>query len=205
MSPQRWMELMRRLGIGENLEMFKRVLDSYFEPHRHYHTGAHIDACLHAFDSARFLAESEGEVEAALWFHDMVYDPRASDNERASADIASQFLASEGLPSPACARVHALVIATMHDKEPTEQDSRLVVDIDLSILGQDPKVYDQFELAIREEYEWVPWPLYCQKRAEILRSFLDRKSIYLTEPLRERYEPPARINLECAISKLTNV
>jgi predicted metal-dependent HD superfamily phosphohydrolase len=83
-----------------------------------------------------------------------------------------------------------------------DDDARLVVDIDLSILGQDELVYDQFERSVREEYKWVPWFLYRRKRTEILRGFLDRESIYATEPFRQRYETAARTNLERAIRAL---
>ena len=93
-------------------------------------------------------------------------------------------------------------MATAHKGRPVDDDARLVVDIDLSILGQDEQVYDLFERAVREEYKWVPWFLYRRKRIEILRSFLDRESIYGTERFRQRYESTARSNLERAIRAL---
>ena len=202
MSPERWLDLMKGLEVGEHLEMFRRVHDAYCERHRHYHTVAHIDACLRELDSFRSLAKFAYEVEAAVWFHDVIYTPTASDNEIRSADLAVQFLASAGLASEACNRVHAHVMATAHGAEPTDPDSALVVDVDLSILGQDSAAYDQFELQVREEYKRVPRFLYRRKRAEILRSFLKRKFIYATAQFRERYEAPARANLERAITRL---
>ena len=193
---------MSSFGVTGNLEMFERITKAYAEKHRHYHTAAHIDACLREFDSARSLAQSGSEVEAALWFHDVIYDTRASDNELQSAEMASRFLASAGVSPAICARVYSHIIATAHKGEPVDDDARLVVDIDLSILGQDESVYDVFERAVREEYKWVPWFLYRRKRIEILRSFLDREAIYSTERFRQRYETPARSNLERAIHKL---
>jgi predicted metal-dependent HD superfamily phosphohydrolase len=202
MTPARWALLMQRLGLAENLQMFRQIEAAYSEPHRHYHTGAHIDACLREFDAVRSLAEFEDEVEVALWFHDVVYVPQASDNEQRSAGMAAGFLASTGSAPSVCARVHALVMATVHDAEPAEPDARLLVDVDLSILGQDRNTYDQFERAIREEYKRVPRSLYCQKRGEILASFMAREFIYRTEPFRARYELTARANLGRAIKGL---
>jgi predicted metal-dependent HD superfamily phosphohydrolase len=194
---------MKGLEIGENREMFKRVHAAYSERHRHYHTVAHIDACLREFDPFRSLAKFAYEVEAALWFHDVIYAPRASNNESQSADLAVQFLASAGVPPEVCARVQNHIMATRHNSETRDPDSALVVDIDLSILGQDPAAYEQFEVQVREEYKWVPGFLFRRKRAEILRSFLERKFIYSTRQFRERYEASARVNLERAIDQLT--
>ena len=193
---------MSSFGVAANPWMFERITNAYAEAHRHYHTAAHIDACLREFDSVRFLARSVSEVEAALWFHDVIYDPRAADNELQSAEMASRFLASAGVSPSICARVHSHIMATAHKGNPADDDARLVVDIDLSILGQAEPVYDVFERSIREEYKWVPWFLYRRKRIKILRSFLDRKAIYGTERFRQRYEPAARSNLERAIHKL---
>jgi predicted metal-dependent HD superfamily phosphohydrolase len=202
MNPERWLELMKGLGIGEHQEMFKRVHEAYSERHRHYHTAAHINACLREFAPFRSLARFACEVEAALWFHDVIYAPGASDNESRSADLAVQFLASAGVPSDACARVHSHILATMHNAEPAYPDSALVVDVDRSILGQDPAAFDAFETQVREEYKWVPGSLFRRKRVEVLRSLLERKCIYSTPQFRERYEAPARVNLKRAIDRL---
>ena len=193
---------MKGLGVGGHLEMFHQIHEAYSEPHRRYHTAAHIDTCLRELDSVRPLASFACEVEAALWFHDFVYAPYASDNERRSADLAAQFLRSAGLPSEGCGRIHAHVMATSHAVEPRDPDSALVVDIDLSILGQEPFIYDRFERQVREEYRSVPPPLYRRERTEVLRSFLKRNSVYSTAEFRERYEVQARINLERAIGQL---
>lgn len=193
---------MSSFGVADHREMFERIIKAYEEPHRHYHTAAHIDACLGEFDSVRSLARSGPQVEAALWFHDVIYNTRASDNERQSAEMASRFLASSGVSSSTCDRVYSHIMVTAHKGNPVDDDARLVVDIDLSILGQDEQVYDVFERSVREEYKWVPWFLYRRKRIEILRTFLARESIYATERFRQRYELAARSNLERAIRGL---
>lgn len=203
MTSEHWLALMRRFGLRENREMFERVRAAYSEPHRHYHTVAHIEACLRELESVRYLAESDHEVEAALWFHDLVYDPRASDNERRSADLASLFFAREGVSDSAVARVRSHVLATSHNGEPKDSNSCLVVDVDLSTLGQCTETYGHFERMVRTEYLWVPWNAYRQRRAEILGSFLQRESIFFTESVRNRYEAVARVNLGRAIAVLS--
>ena len=81
-------------------------------------------------------------------------------------------------------------------------DQLLIVDIDLSILGRAPDVYDRYEVAIGEEYKWVPKVTYRRERRAVLRSFLERDSIFQTDRFRERFEVPARENLQRAIDQL---
>jgi len=200
----RWCALMRSFGTADHLDMFGRVQAAYSEPQRFYHDVTHIDACLAQFDAVLALAQAPAEVEMALWMHDAVYVPRASDNERKSADWAVAFLRSAGVSERRAELVEAHIMATVHAVEPASSDSRLVVDIDLSILGRDEATYDAFERNVRREYRWVPWFLYRRKRIEVLRSFLDRSRIYFTAAFHERFESSARANLARAIAVLAS-
>ena len=165
------------------------------EPHRAYHSLAHLAHCLDELDGGRDLAGDAIAVELALWCHDAVYDTHASDNEHRSAALAGEFARSMGLPDTTRERAARLVLATRHDVTPSPGDEALVVDIDLAILGQPPERFDEYERGIRAEYAWVPRPLFDLKRRAILRAFLERPSIYATERFRARYEASARANL----------
>jgi predicted metal-dependent HD superfamily phosphohydrolase len=185
-----------------NDDVYSKLLAAYSESHRHYHTAHHIDDCLARFDEASSIASMPKEVEIALWFHDAIYRPISSTNELRSADWAVSFLQSIGATDDECDRVHRYVLVTKHAAESVAGDAALVVDIDLSILGRGPDLYDDFERAIREEYKWVPGRIYRRKRIEILRSILDRSAVYETEHFRTRYERQARENLHRAIHSL---
>ena len=52
-------------------------------------------------------------------------------------------------------------------------DAGLMVDVDLSILGQNEQRFAEYEAQIREEYRWVPGLIFKPKRAEILQRFLE--------------------------------
>ena len=75
------------------------------------------------------------------------------------------------------------------------------MDIDLSILGRAPDVFEKYEADIRQEYRWVPSVIYNRKRADVLDSFLQRERIYLTQPFFDKYEKPARENIEKSIAR----
>jgi predicted metal-dependent HD superfamily phosphohydrolase len=199
----RWTGLWNRLGAqGDGLSIFRGLEAAYAEPARAYHTAEHIRDCLAQFDLSRHTARRPDEVEAAIWFHDAVYLPPASDNEDRSARLAQTSLAEAGAPLEVTQRVAALVLATQHLSIPREPDAALLCDIDLSILGRAPDVFDEFERRIRQEYAWVPEPAYRGARAEILAGFLRRRSIFQTDYFRDRYEAPARANLARIVKEL---
>ena len=201
MNLERWHALMSQWGVPDSDATFSDLLSAYSESHRHYHNATHIDDCLAQFDRAASLAEQPHEVEIALWFHDAIYQPTSSRNEQKSAEWASRFLISVGAPEERSDRVSKHILATVHAAD-TADDTALVVDVDLSILGRAPSDFERYEKAIREEYKWVPGPLFRRKRIAILQSFLDRPVIYGTDYFRELYETQARVNLEWAIECL---
>ncbi len=194
---ERWRRLWERLGAdGGRERLYRDVVAAWDEPHRAYHDLSHLEHCLGQLDAHRGLAASADEVELALWFHDAIYRPTGSDTAARSADGARSAIDGAGLPPALADRVVALILATCHDAAPEDADERLIADVDLSILGSPPEVYDRYEAAVRREYRWVPSFLFRRKRREILASFLERDAIFLTEPFFERYESQARANLE---------
>jgi predicted metal-dependent HD superfamily phosphohydrolase len=202
MNIERWQELLIGLRVAPETDTFSRLQSAYAQKHRAYHTSRHIDECLSLFDELKHLAEHPSEVECALWFHDSIYEPMSKLNEERSANWMAEFGAAVGLKSDSVARVRAHIMATRHVAFPADGDSRLVVDIDLAILGAAASRYEEFERDVRREYRWVPGIVYRPKRAAILQSFLDRIRIYHWEPAYERFERGARVNVSDAIEAL---
>jgi predicted metal-dependent HD superfamily phosphohydrolase len=201
-EPERWQRLWKAIrASGDALAGYERLKSAYAAPGRHYHNQRHIADCLAEFDAARALAKQPEAVELALWFHDAVYDSTAADNEERSAALAKECLASAGRPDLA-QTVAALVMATKLHNAPAGTDAALVVDVDLSILGQDERRFAEYEAGIRAEYAWVAQKAFDARRAEILQGFLKRQRIYTTEHFWRKYEVQARRNLERAIRGL---
>lgn len=177
------------------------LLGRWAEPHRAYHGRAHLAACLTAFANVSALATDPDAVAIALWYHDAVYDPRGHDNEGESAALARRHLGTAGARPDAVERVAALIDATRHAAVPADDDARLLVDIDLGVLGAPRERYARYEDEIRREYAWVPEDAFRAGRASVLRGFLDRPRIYLTAAFADR-EAAARANLAWAIARL---
>jgi predicted metal-dependent HD superfamily phosphohydrolase len=199
---QRWRTAVAPL-LPDPEPTWQQLATHYNEPHRHYHTQGHIAACLSWLDQYRHLAADPLCLELALWAHDVIYDPRAGDNEARSADWFAQQFADSDLTDQQLARVHELILATVHPHPPTDPDMALLQDIDLSILGADAELYDRYEGWIRREYEFVPEAAFRKGRSAVLQSFLDQAVIYHTVELRERLEVSARDNLKRALTELS--
>ncbi|MGM9482152.1 HD domain-containing protein [Roseateles sp. NT4] len=191
------------LGARDGEALQAELLARYAEPHRGYHTQQHLHECLALFGEFAHLAERPAEVEIALWFHDAIYDVHRHDNEALSADWARAALLDAGAPADAAERVAALVLATRHSVAPATADEQLLVDIDLAILGAAPARFAEYEAQIRVEYAYVPQAVFNEKRGAILAGFLARPVLYGTPALRERFEAPARANLQAALSALS--
>lgn len=202
---EHWQRLWQFAVLGGDAAVwYERLTQAYAETQRYYHSQQHIAECLAEFDGAKHLAQDPAAVELALWFHDAVYDPKAGDNEERSAAIAVSCLEAGG-QSKLAAKVSTLVMATKSHRTENVPDAGLLVDVDLSILGKSEQRFSEYEAQIREEYHWVPGPVFKLKRAEILQGFLDRKRIYTTDLFASKYEETARRNLENSIRKLKRV
>ena len=198
-----WSDTWRDLGLRPPADdTLASLLAHWAQAHRRYHTQQHLRECLSLFDEHRALARHPGEVALAVWFHDAVYDTSRHDNEAASADWAARVLAQAAAATEVVQRVHALIMATRHSQAPATPDERLLVDIDLAILGAAPARFDEYERQIRDEYGFVPEALFREKRGEILRGFLERPALFATPALSDRFEAAARANLARAIAAL---
>ena len=201
LAPSEWRDLCARISrtLQDDVEWFGKIVQRYDEPHRRYHNQEHIAHCLAEFRAAPKLAENPAEVELALWLHDVIYDPKKPDNEEQSAEFARELCREARTEDW---RVVKLILATKHSAAPLTEDERLVVDIDLAILGQDEDRFWRYEREIREEYAFVPEDVFRTKRAEILEKFLERERIYATDFFFGKYEETARRNLRESIRQL---
>lgn len=202
MRHERWKKLMDSFSIPENKETYTKLVSCYSEKHGYYHSSEHIEATLSHLNTVRDLADKPNEIELALWFHDAIYKIFSTTNELDSANWCSEFLIANVVEKGIIERVHRLIMATIHSAELQTKDEKLMVDIDLSILGAEPKVYDHFEHNVRKEYRFIPYFLYRKKRKEILNSFLEREQVYSTDYFYNKWEANARNNLNRAISNL---
>lgn len=198
----RWHELWPALGVGTAGENFAELEAHYASPPRAYHNLSHISQCLEVFDGVASLAKHPAAVEAAIWYHDAVYDSRAKDNESRSAELAAGALRRAGVATVLIEQVSQLILATKTHDPSADDDAPIMVDVDLSILGAAPNRFDEYERQIRTEYEWVSDVMFASGRAGVLSQFLARERIYSTDYFYQSYERQARANMKRSLEIL---
>src|SRR5262245_42014043 len=122
-------------------EALKSELTALYEaPDRYYHGLAHVESLLALAREYRAALSDPNAVEAAIWFHDAIYDSARRDNEERSAELAVRQLAGRAA-ADRVARVEAMIKATATHQVPdlgdeaARRDAALFLDFDLSILG----------------------------------------------------------------------
>jgi predicted metal-dependent HD superfamily phosphohydrolase len=180
----------------------------YQAPGRHYHGLSHIRTLLQLAHQYRELIGDAEAVEAAIWFHDAIYDSRATDNEARSAALARKLLSGRAEPAR-LKRIAAMIEATADhlipkwDDAAAANDAALFLDMDLAILGTTAEAFDRYEAEIRREYDWADEDAWRRGRSALLSKFLSRPTIFHTEAFRGRFEAPARRNLRRSLDSLS--
>ncbi|WP_053736023.1 hypothetical protein [Nocardia sp. NRRL S-836] len=179
------------------------LAERYAEPHRAYHNTFHVVTVVRdssaLADAFAFSVEERAVLALAACAHDVIYDGKPGDDERASAQWARDRLA--GLDEQHIARVESLVLATItHSSD--DPLAHVLLDADLAILGSEPEHYERYRQAVRREYARYDDPAWRTGRAAVLRSLLERDDLYVTEPARQLWDAAARSNLARELQSL---
>ena len=193
-----WLQL-----VGDDATL-NALIRRHRERHRRYHTLDHVLAVVrHAGELASIEAADDfAAIVAAAWFHDAVYEPRSSANERASARLARRDLAKLGWTEERTAAVGAMIEGTAQHLDPVDIDTAVLFDADLAILGAPRDVYARYVANVRAEYAHVDDAAWTTGRADVLDAFLQRERIFATVTGFDRWESDARANLRSEIDEL---
>jgi predicted metal-dependent HD superfamily phosphohydrolase len=94
-------------------EIFTDIATADSSADRHYHNLTHILQVLQIIDEMRPQAENPAALEFAAWFHDIIYDPKAKDNEEKSAEYATNILNLIKIPSSIIEKVGKFTSCTL--------------------------------------------------------------------------------------------
>ena len=178
------------------------VVAAWSEPHRRYHDLAHLAAVLAVVDALAGHADDPDAVRLAAWYHDVVYDPRSTENEQRSAGRARAGL--RGLvPDERIAEVERLVLLTAgHDAAPDDADGAVLCDADLAVLASPPGAYAAYASAVREEYAHLSDAEFTAGRIAVLERLLALPALYRLPENAQRWTATARANLTAELTLL---
>ena len=194
-----WVQLLQPLNVDIEMayKSFDELAQAYCQPHRSYHTLEHIGEMLKITGKLGRGLPHPIELNLAVWYHDVVYDPHSKTNEEDSATVAEEQLALIGLEPHQRDIVKQLILVTKHDAVHSSKlaESEVLLDSDLAILGASEQRYARYATDIRKEYAWVPEAEYRAGRKAVLEGFLKRPAIYRTAWLLAEGEERARANM----------
>lgn len=177
----------------------------YNHPVRAYHNLDHIAECVEVFmESAARNApvETVALVGFSLYWHDCVYDSRRDDNEARSAAVAVTMARAMGIEFWAHGTIRRLIQATTHRGTPGDESEALIRDVDLASLAARATKFDANTAAIRSEYAWASDEQWRAGRVAFFKEVLARPAIYFTPSLHQRWEAPARQNLQRGLAAM---
>ena len=187
------------------IKLVEELQGLYDQPGRYYHNFKHILQVI------SFLKENLDKINTprvvfwATLYHDIIYDTHSKfgQNEKDSAEYATSEL-SDKLSEEELKQITLYIEATIrHNIDLNDNDLYLFLDADISILGAEPEIYDNYAVNIRKEYSWAQDGQYANARIEILQDFLNRERIYTTEIAHDTLESQARINISNEIKRLS--
>ena len=180
----------------------------YAEPHRAYHTQAHIDAMLVGLRDLGSAVQHHNVVELAIWYHDAIYDPARSDNEERSATLMRAEL--DGFADPSLLNNTGLLVrATANHSIPAglpdalREDAALFLDLDMAVLGADPATFLAYKRGIAAEYVPVHGAApFRAGRARFLQATLARPRLFLSDLFHRQLNGAARLNIRVELAHL---
>ncbi|MDZ8080596.1 MAG: hypothetical protein RMX35_16195 [Nostoc sp. DcaGUA01] len=202
-----WQRTLQPFGVDEVAadKAFNHLVTAYSSSDRHYHTLKHIHHVLNTIEVLQGYTNNLTAVQFAAWFHDVVYDTQAEDNEQKSADYALELLSNLGISETITATVANLILNTKeHQAAVDDFDSQVLLDADLAIFAASPVDYAEYAYGIRKEYDWVSKTEYITGRRQVLERFVKRSHIYFTPLMLEFAEPFARSNIQEEIKYLAS-
>jgi len=169
----------------------------YSTESRYYHTLSHLENIYNQLKPFQLTPA----IEFAIFYHDIIYNTKERDNEEKSALLARKRLKELGAREEIRNKVYELIIETKKH-ESNSLDTALFLDADIAILGSKLKVYKIYMQNIRKEYSIYSDKEYQEGRYAVLKSFLKKERLYLSNYFYNLYEQNARNNINYELTSL---
>jgi len=181
---------------------FDEIILAHEDEGRYYHNLEHLNDLFTELEQASHLIDDFNLVNIAVFYHDIIYNPTANNNEEKSAEFSSNHLKLMGASEQLIKSVHEAIIRTKKHSESENNNINLFTDADLSILATKPEDYKNYSQKIRYEYITYPSYLFDKGRIQALKQLMDTGRIFKTEYFYKLYEKQALDNLQDELKSL---
>ena len=202
MLKDKFQRLFKKYSSSEELfkSYWQELESKYTSKNRHYHNLTHLENMLIELEPIKSEVQDLDTLLFSIFYHDIIYKSTRKDNEYQSALLFKKRISETSFLN--IEKSFEQIIATKAHQYSDYSDTNILLDLDLSILGQPEEIYNQYCQNIRKEYSIYPDLLYFPGRKKVLRHFLELDSIFKTSFFIEKYEESARANIEMELQKL---
>jgi len=181
-------------------DCWNEIETNYSSKSRHYHSLLHIEFMIRELNHVKNNIEKMDTILFSIYYHDIIYKSTKSNNENESALFFKKRIKNTNFKD--INTVFEQIEATKHHKLSTNNDTNILLDLDLSVLGQSNEIYKKYSTNIRKEYKIYPDFMYNKGRIKVLKHLLSLDSIYKTEYFLTKYEVSAQSNLKNELDAL---
>lgn len=202
MIKEKFLNLIRKYSNNDNYNSgcWNEIEGNYSSKSRHYHNLEHLENMLAELDKVESQIKNLDALLFSIYYHDIIYKPTKRDNEHQSALIFEKRISKTSFIN--LSECMAQIEATKEHKISANNDTNMLLDIDLSILGKSAGEYKLYCENIRKEYSIYPDFMYRKGRIKVVKSILQLDNIYKTDFFINEYENQAKENLNLELSKL---
>ena len=202
-----WYNLNSKYTYDNNLisQFYSEIEKKYNASNRFYHNLDHVEAMLLETKKYQNVLNDYDSFLYAIWFHDIIYEPKYNDNEEKSAECARKFLNSINYEKNRINKIIDLILRTRdHSNQNINEDidSQIFLDCDIIIFASARANYLNYAKSVRNEYSSIPDTIYNKGRIKVLESFLNKPYIFRNKTFQKLYEKKARKNVKYEIKML---
>jgi len=202
MIESNFLELIGRYSDDKafNTQCWKEINQNYNQKSRYYHNLVHIEKMLMELEDVKEKVEKLDAIRFSIYYHDIIYKSTRSDNEYKSAEYFKERVAKTNFSY--VEDCFKQIEATKTHKKSDDNDTNILLDLDLSILGSNNEEYQEYCKNVRKEYSIYPDLIYRKGRGKVLLKILKANPIYKTVHFVEKYEGRAKENIINELNEL---
>lgn len=148
------------------------VAKHWQSPHRFYHNEEHLEFLIQEIEKLYALQSIDENARNVLlitaFFHDVIYEPLANDNEEQSAKLLESMVTTRYQE----AQIAQEIILDTKTHEPQSQLSELFCSLDMFVV-ENSNFYEMldWEHKIFKEFQMIDYQFYKQGRLKLLKKF----------------------------------